>query len=624
MRQIHNLVPGTPEWIAFRAEHDGASEAAAMLGLSRNTKRSELLHMKKVGTVKEFSDFVQKRILDKGHEVEALTRPLVVKEIKEELYPVTLSDGRQSASCDGLTMDEETGWENKQWNEEYAQMVRAGQMPEEHMPQVQQGLKVSGANRWIFSISDGTPERFVWMEVLPDPAWFARIDAGWDQFAKDLASYTPAAINERPQADVIEALPALVIHAKGEISSSNLKEYKEALTGRLREIRAIQLVNDQDFANARESAKMLRESIQKAQLAKEAMLAQTATVGEAATMIEAMCEDMRKTALQLEKDVEREDRAKKDNMILAAKGKMAEHVQDLEAEITPIRLTVSAPVFADAIKGKRNFASMQDAVDTMLANAKIAADAEATELRAKIAWYTKAAVGNGALFPDLHQVIRKPSDDFQRVINERLAAQKQREDEAAAKVKADAEIERIERHAAAGRSLSSVDELTVCLNLAEGWEVAADAFPGHAARVQQAKTEAISNVRSLLEKAKEKAAAAPIQAAAPAPAPSPTGTLSKAFVELLPTGGPREAMTGGPAPITRNQALKVKAPADLKLGVINERLAPLTITAEGMEQLGFKYVVGQRGAKLYHQEDWDAILDAAISHLQKARDLVAA
>lgn len=90
--KIHELVQGSPEWQAFRLTHHGASEAAAMLGLSKKTTRSELLRIKHTGTPKEFSDWVQVNILDYGHQVEALARPLVEEIIGDDLYPVTCSN----------------------------------------------------------------------------------------------------------------------------------------------------------------------------------------------------------------------------------------------------------------------------------------------------------------------------------------------------------------------------------------------------------------------------------------------------------------------------------------------------------------------------------------------------
>src|SRR5450830_271314 len=134
-REIHNLLQGSDDWHAFRFDHRGASEAAAMLGLSKKATRTELVRMKATGLAKEFSDWVQENILDHGHEVEAMARPLAERIIGEDLYPVTLSLGRASASCDGLNMAETIGWEHKQWNAELADAVAAGVLPDEHAPQ---------------------------------------------------------------------------------------------------------------------------------------------------------------------------------------------------------------------------------------------------------------------------------------------------------------------------------------------------------------------------------------------------------------------------------------------------------------------------------------------------------
>ena len=92
-REIHNLLQGSDDWHAFRFNHHGASEAAAMLGLSKKVTRSELVRMKATGLAKEFSDWVQENILDYGHEVEALARPFAERVIGDDLYPATLSLG---------------------------------------------------------------------------------------------------------------------------------------------------------------------------------------------------------------------------------------------------------------------------------------------------------------------------------------------------------------------------------------------------------------------------------------------------------------------------------------------------------------------------------------------------
>ncbi len=221
-REIHNLLQGSDEWHAFRFTHHGASEAAAMLGLSKKVTRTELVRMKATGLAKEFSDWVQENILDYGHEVEALARPLAEKILADDLYPVTCSLGAESASCDGLTMAETIGFEHKQWNADLAASVAAGFLPEDHVPQVQQQLMVTGAEKWMFMVSDGTEENMVWMWVYPNAAWFDRIRAGWEQFDIDVANYKQVDLVEKPTAEPIAALPALVVQTEGKVVSSNL------------------------------------------------------------------------------------------------------------------------------------------------------------------------------------------------------------------------------------------------------------------------------------------------------------------------------------------------------------------------------------------------------------------
>ncbi|MEJ7685665.1 MAG: YqaJ viral recombinase family protein [Variovorax sp.] len=157
--EIHDLIQGESAWDQFRLDHFGASEAAAMLGLSRNVTRNELLRMKKTGIAKVFSDWVQEHVLDHGHSIEEKVREITEGIIGEDLYPVTCSLGKISASCDGLTSGDRIAFECKQWNAGYGALVLAGTVPEEHAPQCQQVLMVTGAEKLIFVMSDGTPEK---------------------------------------------------------------------------------------------------------------------------------------------------------------------------------------------------------------------------------------------------------------------------------------------------------------------------------------------------------------------------------------------------------------------------------------------------------------------------------
>jgi hypothetical protein len=104
----------------------------------------------------------------------------------------------------------------------------------------------------------------------------------------------------------------------------------------------------------------------------------------------------------------------------------------LNAELAPMALRPVPADFAGSIKGLRSIASMQDALDTTLAGAKIAADQQARGIRANVAAF-KAATGDDralqALFADLGQLVHKAADDFAAVLDQRIT--KHRADEAA-------------------------------------------------------------------------------------------------------------------------------------------------------------------------------------------------
>ena len=56
----------------------------------------------------------------------------------------------------------------------------------------------------------------------------------------------------------------------------------------------------------------------------------------------------------------------------------------------------------------------------------------------------------------------------------------------------------------------------------------------------------------------------------------------------------------------------------LRLGQINERLAPIALTAEGLATLGFKHAATDKAAKLYHEADFEPICAALMRHIEAA------
>ncbi|MDO8033626.1 YqaJ viral recombinase family protein [Janthinobacterium sp. SUN128] len=526
-REIHNLLQGSDDWHAFRFNHHGASEAAAMLGLSKKVTRSELVRMKATGLAKEFSDWVQENILDYGHEVEALARPFAERIIGDDLYPATLSLGRESASCDGLNMAETIGFEHKQWNAELAASVRADVLPEEHQPQVQQQLLVTGAEKWLFMASDGTENNMVWMWVYPDAAWFERIVAGWEQFDVDVANYTQVDHAVKPEAAPAAALPALVVQTEGKVVSSNLMAYQKAAEKFLSTIKT-DLQDDQDFADAEYNVKFCGEAEAKLEHAKAAALAQTSTIDEVMRTVDHIKAQFRSKRLELEKLVKTRKEQIKETILNDGRRAYADHVATLETEIAPIRLQLVTPDFAGAMKAKRTLASLHDAVGTTLANAKIAANTQAADYRAKQAWCREHAATYGFLFMDMANIIGKPMEDFQLVITSRIADHKRAEE-----AKAEAERARIREEELAKAEKEAAE--TIRLAQVESDRLAAEAAQAERERAAADTQRQLAEQASLIaaERAAEPVAqvaaskpTAPVAArrapatAAPVPAPS--------------------------------------------------------------------------------------------------------
>ena len=71
-----DLIQGSEEWQAARAKYFTASEAPAMLGLSKYQTRQDLLRQKATGHIPEV-DSAKQRLFDRGHAAEAAARPIV-------------------------------------------------------------------------------------------------------------------------------------------------------------------------------------------------------------------------------------------------------------------------------------------------------------------------------------------------------------------------------------------------------------------------------------------------------------------------------------------------------------------------------------------------------------------
>lgn len=423
--KVLNLQQGSPEWLATRAKHFTASEAPAMLGLSRYTTRAELLRQKATGVAKEIDDSTQRRF-DAGHAAEESARPLADAMVGDTLYPITGTaeiDGLPLlASFDGLTLTEDTAWENKLWNTEFAaHVLNTNDAPDTHWPQLEQQLLVSGAKRVLFTVCDGTKENLVklWYESKPERR--AQLIAGWKQFAEDLQNYQHAEIIPAAVAAPQMQLPAVSVQVLGSIEvRDNLAVFGDALRAYVERINR-QPETDQDFADLEATVKTLKTAEEALDAAENGALAQAASIDQMRRIVAESRELARTTRLTIEKLVKAEKENRRLAILQGAQTALAQHVAALNLKLGKSYMPTIAADFAGVMRSKKTIASLQNAVDTELARCKIEADRLAADIAANLASLRKLAADHAFLFADTAQIVLKQNDDLVLLIKSRIA-----------------------------------------------------------------------------------------------------------------------------------------------------------------------------------------------------------
>lgn len=555
--QIHNLKQGTPEWHAYRADHFNASDAPAMMGCSPYQTRNDLLKVMATGIAAEVDAGTQARF-DDGHRFERLSRGLAEEIIGAELYPVTGSLERLSASFDGITMDGETVWEHKSLNKDIRAAESAAQLGRHLRIQMEQQLLIAAAKRCLFLATKWdnndqlVEKKSFWYES--DAKLRADIADGWEQFAVDLAKYAPKTLAAKPAAEPIMQLPALAIQIKGEVTVSNLPQFKAKADQFIASIKT-DLVTDEDFANAEATIKFCDTAEKSLEQAKAAAIAQTADIDELMRTVDHIKAQLREKRLLLTGTVKDKKELLKAGILNKAKTDFAEHVAALEVEIAPLRLVYQTRDFAGVMKNKRTLATLHDAIDTEMAAGKIAVDALAKAVRGRLTWYRENATGHEFLFADLQTVIQKPDDDFKLAVNTRIDTHKQAE---ARRI----EVERVRMQVEA----DAAAELKAAQGNSEGVELSPAA-------------QAMNEAEGAQRFAAQHRRLAP-EAAWPFPTKPATPTT----------------------------------PPSLRLGQIADRLG-FALTADFLRTLGFAPAARDKAAQPYHEHDFANICAALIRHI---------
>ena len=582
---LENAPQGSAQWHAARARHLCASEAAAALGLSKYTTRDELLSQKATGLTEEVSPAKQ-RIFDAGHEAEALARPIAEEIAGTEFYPVVATREVEGmallASFDGIDLLDEVIWENKLLNQSLVRQVQAGDLEPHYYLQLEHQLLVSGAQRALFTTSDGTPEGThpLWYESKPERR--AQLIAGWKQFSADLASYVPPEPKPAPVvAEPTESLPAVSMRLDGKLAVvSNLPDFATALRAFIERIPA-KPDTDQDFANAEAACKSLKRAEDALTAGEDAALGEMVDFEAMRRQVRDLKELARATRLATEKLVTARKEQIRGEIVAGGVAALREHIASLNTRLGKPYMPQVPADFGGVVKGKRTVDSLRGAVNDELARAKIAANEIADRIQVNLNTLRELASAHAFLFADTATIVLKQPEDLTMLVKARIA-----EHQAAEQDRLEAERERIR-----------VEEQAKALREAEA-KARADAMAAAAAAPAPVVAEPAPVVEQNQAVALTQQAQAAIETVAP-PADN-----------VVP-------MHAAPAPVERTGT------PTLKLGQIAERLG-FTLTADFLKGLGFEPAATDRASKLYFEADFPLILDALVWHIEQVQARAAA
>lgn len=440
-RKFHNVIQGSAEWHALRSNHFTASEAAAMMGVSKYQARDELLKAKATGLSQEVSP-AQQALFDRGHAAEASARPIAEGIIGDELLPATVTaivDGLPLlASCDGVTMLNDKVWEHKLYNAELDRIIQDDEpLPEHYTVQMEQQLMLTSADKCLFMISDDTTGMMarVWYDANHELR--KRIVAGWKQFAEDLDDYQHTESIQPPDAAPIKDLPAIIVSVSGELSvKTNFSHWGVELKQFISMIPKNPSTN-QEFSDCKAAVAALKKA--EAQLDAEELrvLGLVPSIDDMKREKKMLFDISRTTRLALEKLVVSRDAALRREIVQAGADEASSHVAKLNERIGGQYISAVKADFSAAIKGKSNYDKMRSAVSDALARLKI----EANELADKIEinLHTIEQAGLPHLFHDKATLAQKAPDDLAAIIAQRVAEHERAEKEREERIKAKAE-----------------------------------------------------------------------------------------------------------------------------------------------------------------------------------------
>lgn len=429
-RAKYTIEQQSPEWFALKAKFPFSSSIAAVaVGTSIHKTVDSVLDEIKFGITEEIGPELQ-RVFDRGHKIEALTRPKISAKYLEDFEPavytaeIVTTDGRTvsvMASLDGENLDGSTVWECKTWNESLVQYVREhNDLPASHWPQAEHLMLVAGSLDCLFTFADENDREFTFRyQFHPERA--EKLVRGWVALADRLDTHerrerAPVVVGVSP----LDTIPPLSLVVAGEVKDSNLSEFTVAAKTAIATIKT-DLATDQDFADAEKAAKYCADIEDRVKAAKKSALDQTVTLAELFSTLDEIGEFARSKRLALEKLVKTKKDDIRAKMVRDARAKYSEAVARKGA---PIGVSsFPADNFADVIKSKRTIESIQSAIDAEYI--RLITDAERL---VQVATVNKTLIdatpGAASLVPDFNAVAFRDPEAFAGMLQYRIDAQK--------------------------------------------------------------------------------------------------------------------------------------------------------------------------------------------------------
>ncbi len=439
-----DLEQGSDEWIDHRHSHKNASELAAAMNIHPNIKRNQLIRVRATGKEIEYSDFVKNVLFPNGHKIEKMIRPLVEQRTGEDFIPKCFEYGEYACSLDGQTILGDVNLEIKQFNKDKYESVKNGVVPDYDLPQVMQGLWITGAQKTIYAVANPDGTDYVSVDVFPDVEFFADIPRIWEKFESDANSFTEFDQVEFIAGSEPDSLVPVVNFRGGGISvTSNIAHWMASKKSEYEklpvEITADNIGEYSVIGDNMESARVLIDELYKRIVSDSAPITDMIAdlkeaskfLGKAANHCKNTLADYRRNVRQIECD--------------KASTSFIQYLGEANAKLGgAVSIDVACPDFMAACNRTRNYESLASAIGATLSEAMIKVDKVGEDYAEKLAWCKENAACHIALFPDLQQIISKPLEDFTLTITSRI--EKAKADEAA---KLEAQRQQIEAEAKA-------------------------------------------------------------------------------------------------------------------------------------------------------------------------------